>query len=361
MLIPDYNFIHTKGNDHSQSFQNAHLNLGKGQENFTTDSLVLIKYPHKKNLHSEVSPNMRFYPIKENIEKMEEPSFSKPFNSKPPILNSKTSKAAYLEKVSRLKSHIQAGDIYEINFCLEFFTENFEINPFSVFERLNKLSEAPYSCLAKLDDEIIISASPELFLRKEGNTLFTKPIKGTSPRGESEQVDNYNKTLLQNSLKEKTENVMIVDVARNDLSRLAAKGTVAVDKLFDIESYKTVHQMVSTVSCTLKKDTGFQDIIQATFPMPSMTGAPKIRAMELIDDYEDFVRDAYSGAIGFIDSSGNFTLSVLIRSIFYNIKTKRLSFCVGSAITHLCDPEKEYEECLLKAEAMLKALKGVLG
>ncbi len=354
------NFIYFPGNGFSK-FPEGYFCLGKAQKNFTKNSIVLIKYPDKNQKKDTIKPEMFFYPLLDkdtNPPKISEKDYAQNAGI---IFESHTPLQQYLQKVNALKKHIQAGDIYEINFCIEFFAENVEIDPVQVFYRLNELSSAPYACLAKLDDEYIISASPELFLQKNNRHLITKPIKGTAPRSSDEIKDELHKLQLKQSEKERTENVMIVDVARNDLSVLASKGSVNVDKLFDVESFKTVHQLVSTVSCELKKDFSFNEIINATFPMPSMTGAPKIRAMELIDEFEDFSRNSYSGSIGFMDGDENFTLSVVIRSIFYNVHTKRVSFSVGSAITHLCDPEKEYEECLLKARALLEALNGKLG
>ncbi len=265
-------------------------------------------------------------------------------------------KEDYIKNVNALKHHIQQGDIYEINYCMTFEAFDVSIDPLSIYQKLNAISNAPYSALAKFDKQYIISSSPELFLTKKGNTLITKPIKGTAKRGLTEDEDVAIKESLRLNLKERTENVMIVDVVRNDLSRIAKKGSVTVKKLCDIESYQQVHQMVSTVSCDLKDNTSFNDIIQATFPMASMTGAPKIRAMQLIDDYEVYNRGPYSGALGYIDEKGDFDLSVLIRSIFYDDKTHYLSFTVGSAITALCNPEDEYEECMLKAKAMMQVL-----
>jgi para-aminobenzoate synthetase component 1 len=266
------------------------------------------------------------------------------------------SKAQYLEKVKALKQHIQDGDIYEINYCITFEAHDVTIDPLDIYQKLNAISKAPYSALAKFDKQYIISSSPELFLSKKGNKLISKPIKGTARRGKTKEEDEQLKLSLKNSLKEQTENVMIVDVVRNDLSRIAKRGTVQVEKLFDIETYEQVHQMVSTVSCELKDNITFEEIIEATFPMASMTGAPKIRAMELIDQYELYNRGPYSGALGYIDENGDFELSVLIRSIFYDEEKQYLSFSVGSAITALCDPEEEYEECLLKAKAMIEVL-----
>lgn len=266
------------------------------------------------------------------------------------------SKEEYVKKVNSLKQHILQGDIYEINFCITFEANDVAINPLYIYQKLNNISNAPYSALAKFDSQYIISSSPELFLAKKENTLITKPIKGTAKRSANKLEDDAIKNELQSNLKERNENVMIVDVARNDLSRIAKKGTVIVDKLCDIESYQQVHQMVSTVSCELKENISFNEIIHATFPMASMTGAPKIKAMQLIDEYEFYNRVAYSGALGYVDEKGDFDLSVLIRSIFYDEKKQYLSFTVGSAITAMCNVEDEYEECLLKAKAMMQVL-----
>ncbi len=267
-------------------------------------------------------------------------------------------KEDYIRTVEQLKQHIQQGDIYEINYCITFEAHDVNINPFVLFQKLNQISKAPYAALTKFNKHWIISSSPELFLSKRENVLYTKPIKGTAKRSLNKEEDENLKTQLHQSIKEQNENVMIVDVARNDLSRISEKGSVVVNKLFDIESYEQVHQMVSTVSCQLKNNTSFNDILKATFPMASMTGAPKIKAMELIDKYELYNRNAYSGALGYIDKHGDFDLSVLIRSIFYNEEKNYLSFSVGSAITDMCHPEEEYKECLLKAKAMMEVLSG---
>ena len=271
-------------------------------------------------------------------------------------LKQSVDKETYIKNVNALKQHIQAGDIYEINYCITFEAFHAEIDPVDIYLKLNAISQASYSAFLKLDKRYIISSSPELFLSKKGNRVITRPIKGTAKRSADPGEDETIKERLCMDKKERNENVMIVDVARNDLSKLAKKGTVNVDKLFDIESYKQVHQMVSTVSCELKEATSFEDILQATFPMASMTGAPKIRAMQLTDEYEVYNRNAYSGAMGYINGEGDFDLNVLIRSIFYDEEKKYLSFTVGSAITALCHAEEEYKECLLKAKAMIEVL-----
>ncbi len=271
-------------------------------------------------------------------------------------LKQTVSKEQYIQKVNQLKQHIQQGDIYEINYCITFEAFDAVIDPFELYQKLNEISLAPYSALAKFNKQWIISSSPELFLSKRGNIIITKPIKGTAKRTENFIEDFQTKKSLQENLKERNENVMIVDVCRNDLSRIAKKGSVTVPKLFDIESYQQVHQLVSTVRCELKTNTTIDDLINATFPMASMTGAPKIRAMQLIDEYELYNRNAYSGALGYITKNQDLDLNVLIRSIFYDEEKKHVLFTVGSAITSLCNAEEEYEECLLKAKAMMQVL-----
>jgi para-aminobenzoate synthetase component 1 len=230
------------------------------------------------------------------------------------------------------------------------------IDPVQVFLELAAISKAPYACLLKYSNRYILCASPELFLKKEGKRISTKPIKGTIRRGTHPEEDALLRDKLFNDLKERTENVMAVDVARNDLSVFASRGSVKVNRLYNIESFETVHQMVSTVSCEMKTGTGFNDMVAASFPMASMTGAPKKRAMTLIDSHEGFKRGEYSGAMGLVSSNGDFELAVIIRSIFYDSSSNSLSIAAGSAITYLSEPEDEYRECLLKAKALLTAL-----
>lgn len=266
------------------------------------------------------------------------------------------SKQKYIETVNKLLAHIKRGDIYEINYCIEFFCEDVITNPHQVYKKLNALTEAPFAQLLKAGDEYIICASPERFIQKKGNVLVSQPMKGTARRSADAIEDEKIKNTLKHSLKEQTENVMALDVARNDLSQVAQKGSVVVDELFGVYTFKNVHQMLSTVSCQLKENTTFNDILKATFPPASMTGAPKLKAIELINKYELSPRGIYSGALGFVDANGDFDFCVVIRTIIYNEKLKRLSFHVGSAITAQCKPEEEWNECLLKAETLFKAL-----
>ncbi|MDY6801216.1 MAG: anthranilate synthase component I family protein [Bacteroidota bacterium] len=264
-------------------------------------------------------------------------------------------KDEYLETVVHLKNHIQRGDIYEINFCQEFFS-NSVIDPLNTWIKLKKASPTPFSCFYKTGNHFLLSASPERFLKKTGNKIISQPIKGTIRRGKTEQEDNLLKNKLFNDPKERAENVMIVDLVRNDLSRTAKKGTVKVEELYGIYSFKQVHQMISTVVSEVETNVSIIDIIKYAFPMGSMTGAPKIRAMELIEKYEKSKRGLYSGSVGYITPNKNFDFNVVIRSILYNQLKNYVSFTVGGAITSLSVPENEYEECMVKAQAIFNVL-----
>ena len=293
--------------------------------------------------------------INEMIDKINDHTITKRSTSKISIKN-KVSKEEYISTIQKLKQHIQRGDIYEINFCQEFYANNAEIYPAEVYLKLNTISSAPFSAFYRLDEKYILCSSPERFIKKIENKIISQPIKGTRKRGVSIEEDEQLKKELYLSEKEKSENVMIVDIVRNDLSRSAKRGTVNVEELFGIYTFPQVHHMISTVSSELKEEVHFIDAIKHAFPMGSMTGAPKIRAMELIEQYEKTKRGVYSGAIGYITPDGDFDLNVVIRSILYNEKEKYLSFMTGGAITANSDPEQEYEECMIKAQAMLKAL-----
>ncbi len=274
-----------------------------------------------------------------------------------PEIKSRITKPEYLQAVSELQNHIKRGDIYEVNFCHEFYAENTELNPAMLYLDLITVSPTPFSVFLKHGNRYLLSASPERFLKKSGDKLISQPIKGTIKRNvQNKQEDEILKKNLQNNPKERSENIMIVDLVRNDLSRIARRNSVNVEELCEIYTFPQVHQMISTVSCRLKSNVSFKDIIHATFPMGSMTGAPKIRAMELIEKYENTRRGLYSGAVGYITPDGDFDFNVVIRSLLYNQKKHYLSFMVGGAITFLSDPEQEYNETLLKASAMLKVL-----
>lgn len=268
----------------------------------------------------------------------------------------RTTKEEYTRNVSRLKEHIQQGDIYEVNYCQEFYAHLVQINPIDTYFKLNKKSPTPFSCFVKFNDKYLLCASPERFMSKTGNKLISQPIKGTIKRGATILEDEVLKHQLKNDPKERSENIMIVDLVRNDLAKIAKRNSVKVDELCEIYTFPQVHQMISTISAELKKEVDFKQIIHALFPMGSMTGAPKIRAMELIEQYETSNRGLYSGTVGFIKPNGDFDFNVVIRSILYNASSKNLSYFVGGAITSLSVPEKEYEECLLKAKAINEVL-----
>ncbi|MEZ4811849.1 MAG: anthranilate synthase component I family protein [Allomuricauda sp.] len=265
-------------------------------------------------------------------------------------------KDAYFEKAQKLLEHIHRGDVYEANFCQEFYAEDTSIDPWETYKRLNAISEPPFAAFMKLDDKFLLCASPERYLRKEGKTIISQPIKGTAPRGKTYKEDQTIKIRLASDEKERAENIMITDLVRNDLSKSAQKGTVEVKELCKVYTYKQVHQMISTVVCQVSKKKNPLEFILETFPMGSMTGAPKISAMKIIEELEETKRGLYSGAVGYFDPQGNFDFNVVIRSILYNAAAKYVSFSVGSAITAKSDPEKEYQECLLKAKAMRSVL-----
>ena len=267
------------------------------------------------------------------------------------------SKNEYIQKATTFLEYIHRGDIYEANFCMEFYAENATINPLEKFNKLNAISQTPFAVYFKNNHHFLLSATPERYLRKEGETLISQPIKGTAKRFSDPKEDELAKINLASDPKELSENIMITDLVRNDLSRTAQKGTVEVKELCGIYSFQQVHQMISTITSKLDTKHSLIDVLKLTFPMGSMTGAPKISAMKIIEELEETKRGLYSGAIGYFSPDGDFDFNVVIRSILYNQEKKYLSFSVGSAITALSDPEKEYEECLLKAKAMHEVLR----
>ncbi len=274
-------------------------------------------------------------------------------------ITQKVDKETYINTVKQIQEHIVAGDVYELNYCVEFFAENVQLNPLAVYKRLTEISPTPFAAFFKLNQQYVMCASPERFLKKSSDKLYSQPIKGTARRSMEVEEDEKIKATLLGSEKERAENLMIVDLVRNDLAKSSETGSVAVDELFGIYSFKQVHQMISTVSSTISLAVHPIDAIANAFPMGSMTGAPKVRVMQLIEEFENTKRGLYSGAIGYLAPNGDFDFNVVIRSIQYNQKTGYLNFMVGSAITYDAIPEEEYEECLLKAKAMLHALNAI--
>lgn len=269
-------------------------------------------------------------------------------------VQSRIKKETYLSKVEKIKKHIKAGNIYEMNFCQEFFSENTCINPIDTYLCLNKISHSPFGAYYKVNNNYVISASPERFIKKINTKIISQPIKGTAKRDENTAVDMAIKESLKNDKKEKAENIMIVDLVRNDLSKTALKNSVMVEELCKVYTFKQVHQMISTISSTVDKNISPVEVIKKAFPMGSMTGAPKLKAMQLIEAYEHSKRGIYSGSIGYFAPNNDFDFNVIIRSILYNEDEKYVSFSVGGAITDKSIPEKEYEETMLKAKAMFK-------
>lgn len=278
--------------------------------------------------------------------------------SKEFTIHDRVDEKRYLQQVNAIRDHIQAGDIYEMNYCIEFFSEEARIHPLRVYEELNRLSQAPFSAYVQYGDFYLMGSSPERFMKKQGHTLISQPIKGTAPRGGDPQEDMQIRQRLYEDSKERSENVMIVDLVRNDLSRTAAKNSVKVEELYGVYPFKQVNQMISTISSRLHPDHHYLDAIRYAFPMGSMTGAPKYRAMQLIDHYEDTRRGLYSGSVGYITPEKNFDFNVVIRSILYDNVRHYLSYMAGSAITIGSVPELEYQECLLKARAMAQVAGG---
>ena len=274
-------------------------------------------------------------------------------------INARLTKDEYIERVGKMLKHIHRGDIYEANFCQEFYAEDFSLQPLSTYFDLNTISKPPFAAYLKLEEFHLLSASPERYLKKTGNRVISQPIKGTAKRLQDPAEDEALKESLKNDPKEISENVMIVDLVRNDLSKTAKKGSVQVEELCKLYTFQQVHQLISTVTAEVAEGIPPVEVLRSTFPMGSMTGAPKISAMKIIEELEATKRGLYSGCVGYMSPQGDFDFNVIIRSILYNSTNKYLSFSVGSAITAKSDPEKEYEECLTKAAAMHRVLENL--
>ena len=273
-----------------------------------------------------------------------------------PKLKSRINQKEYLAAINSIRQEIEDGEVYEMNFCQEFYAKNEKINPHDVFVKLNDFSQSPFSAFCKFEEVSLMCASPERFLKKQGKKLISQPIKGTIRKSENDSENEVLKEQLRNDPKEQAENVMIVDLVRNDLMRSCQTGSVEVEELFGVYAFKSVNHLISTVVGKMNDDIAFTEIISNAFPMGSMTGCPKIRAMELIEMHESCKRGLYSGALGYIDPNQNFDFNVVIRSLIYNEQKKYLSLQIGGAITYDSIAEKEYEECILKAESVLKCM-----
>jgi para-aminobenzoate synthetase component 1 len=276
-----------------------------------------------------------------------------------PVVQHRLDRDAYTRRVMALQRHIHRGDCYEVNFCQEFFAEAVKLEPVTVYQHLVELSPNPFAACYRVHERYCFCASPERYLRRTGNRVISQPMKGTARRyPEDPAADDLQREMLSGSAKERSENVMVVDLVRNDLSRVCKKGSVQVDELFGIYSFPQVHQMISTVSGIVDPQLHWTELIRVSFPMGSMTGAPKKRVLELIEQYEQSRRGLFSGAIGYVAPGGDFDFNVVIRSLLYNSAAHTLSFHTGSAITAASEAGAEYEECLLKAAAIRQCLAG---
>jgi len=333
-----------------EELQTNHQDYFKFPElHFFTPSILIFFLPNGISILSEENPTLVF----DIISRLEIPEI---IPSKPVQLVPCISKENYITQVETIRNHILAGDIYEMNYCIDFYAENTFIDPLSSYLKLNHISPMPFSTYARLDGKYILCASPERFIKKSGNRIISQPIKGTIKRGKNVEEDLKLQQLLTQSEKERSENIMIVDLVRNDLSRTAMAGSVKVKELCRLYSFASVHQLISTVESIVSPEFTGLEVICNAFPMGSMTGAPKINALKLTEKYEHFRRGIYSGSIGHFTPDGDFDFNVVIRSIIYDPTIGRISCPVGSAITYYCDPEQEYQECLLKIETMRKAL-----
>ncbi|MEP6261692.1 MAG: anthranilate synthase component I family protein [Gillisia sp.] len=316
----------------------------------------VLEMHYLKMAEDEMEQDFEAIEAFENIDTIRDANNIASEDSTNKAIKARISREDYLKKVNEMLHHIHRGDIYEANFCQEFYAENMEIDPYKVFQNLNEISQPPFAVFLKLENNYLLCASPERYLKKEGSHVISQPIKGTARRSQNQAEDERIAGDLEKDPKERAENVMIVDLVRNDLSRIAKKGSVKVDELCRVYSFKQVHQMISTVSADVEEGIPPMEVLRVTFPMGSMTGAPKISAMKIIEDLEETKRGLYSGAVGYFTPEGDFDFNVVIRSILYNSAKKYVSFSVGGAITSRSIPEKEYEECLLKSNAMRQAL-----
>jgi len=295
--------------------------------------------------------------LKEDLINIDEIEFNGQTHSEEPIkIKLRIHKDEYFDKVGEMLGHIQRGDIYEANFCQEFYSENCRINPLETFNKLNNISKPPFATFLKIEDKYLMSATPERYIKKDGCKVISQPIKGTEKRSDNKKEDQQLALELSNDEKERSENIMIVDLVRNDLSHTAKRGTVKVEELCKVYTFMQVHQMISTITSEVDEDISPIEILKTTFPMGSMTGAPKISAMKIIEELEETKRGLYSGSVGYFKPNGDFDFNVIIRSILYNATKQYISYSVGSAITAKSNPLKEYEECLVKAKAMRQVL-----
>ncbi|WP_319371029.1 aminodeoxychorismate synthase component I [uncultured Ilyobacter sp.] len=274
-------------------------------------------------------------------------------DEKEPVFQSNMGKDFYLNSIQKVKDYIYSGDIYQINFTQRFQCK-LNKSPYTLYERLRSTNPAPFASYMNFGEGEIVCCSPERFIQVRDGMIETRPIKGTIKRGSTPEEDAKNRKILEASEKDRSELLMIVDLERNDIGRISETGSVKVTELFNIEEYATLFQQVATITGKLKKDISTTDILKATFPGGSITGAPKIRAMEIIDELEPTSRNIYTGSIGYIAFDGSIDLNIVIRTIL--CKENAGYFQVGGGIVWDSDAESEYQESLLKGKALKEAL-----
>jgi para-aminobenzoate synthetase component I len=331
----------------------------KPKENILKNNLLHLFHPRYifEINEDKVTINRNYPETFELIEMIQKFENKKYYVKSSLNLQTQISKKSYIENVNMIKDKITEGDFYEMNYCIESRSENSVLDTVKTFLKLNQNTTAPFASYLKINDLVVMGASPERFLMKRGEELIAQPIKGTAKRDFLDLVkDNQNKENLFNSIKERAENVMIVDLIRNDLTPYAQTGSIKVEELFGIYSYRYVHQMISTITAKLKDESNGLEALFNAFPPGSMTCAPKIEVMKNIEQFEENQRGIYSGAVGYIDENGDYDFNVVIRSLIYNTSTKTVSLMAGSAITALSVAEEEYEECLLKMESVMRGI-----
>ena len=333
-------------------------------ENESAATLIAISYDYKNELFEGLSSNnfdgISFAEYSElKVNQIGFFEFKKPEAVDSQGISSiqcRFTKEEYINTYNQIQKELAFGNIYEINFCIEHYAENAQINSLNTFFNLWDIAQSPYSCYLKIGSKHLICGSPESYIVRKGQKLISQPMKGTRKRSKDHVADELLKQELKENIKERSENTMIVDLVRNDLSKVAERGSVSVEELCEVKSFKTIHQMISTVSCELKESVTWKHIVDATFPMGSMTGVPKKSALKIIENFEKTKRGIFSGTVGLIESNGDFDINVVIRSIVYNEENNYLSIQTGSAITLLSNALEEYEECIEKAQPMFKAL-----
>lgn len=262
------------------------------------------------------------------------------------------SESEYIDHIHQIKTDIRRGDFYELNFCVHNAGHYETCQPFDLFAKINRQNPSPFAAFYRQNNHFLLSASPERFLHKSGSHLSAQPIKGTIKRGQSLMDDEKQKKQLSNDIKERAENLMITDLMRNDLAKICAVGSVRVSDLLGLYSFPTLHHLISTIEGELYNNPSFWDMLKATFPMGSMTGAPKEMVMARIDQYEKSARGIYSGSLGYISPEGDFDFNVVIRSLVLNTESRQIRYATGGAITYDSIPEKEWQEVALKAKSM---------